>query len=122
MFWSWFIGLAVKDGDFGIGADALQLGAGPKGHGLTKARRDGAGFLDDFDDGGGFAHLDDSAGLAGVLDKVTGAEGVRIGHRNSWGMKVERKDAAARRPYLLMGQAATASGVLALVLRFTRAG
>ena len=109
--------LAVEDGDFGLRADALQLGAGLNGHRLAKARCDGAGFLDDSDNGGAIIDANDTATLSGVLNEVANAEGVSVGHN-----KVEVGQGADWPRPAGLTHAATASGVLALALRRTRAG
>src|ERR1035441_1542720 len=78
-----FIMSSVQDFDFGVWADALQLGLGLNGHGLAKAGRDGARFLNHRDNGGGLGDAENAARLAGVLHNVTGAECVNVGHKFS---------------------------------------
>ena len=76
-----FCGLTVKDGDFGLGADVLELGAWLNGDGFAETRADDARFLDNGDDGGGFSHAKDLAILSGIADNIAGAEGVGVGHK-----------------------------------------
>jgi hypothetical protein len=54
---------AVKDGNFGVWADALQFGRGLNRHRLAETRRDGARLLHHGDDGGTIADANDAARL-----------------------------------------------------------
>src|ERR1035437_692821 len=53
----------VKDGNFRLWRNALQLGARLDGDGLAESRRDGARLLNHRDNGGGLGHAENSAGL-----------------------------------------------------------
>src|ERR1051325_4208089 len=72
--------LAVKSWDFGIRADALQLRLGLDGHGLSKARRDGARLLNHRDNRATVVRADNAARLAGILNEVAGSEGGAVFH------------------------------------------
>ena len=77
-----FIVLAVKDFDFGIGADVCGAGFGLELNALAAQRGERARGLTDGDDGGGFADANDAAGLAFKLDYVTGLESENVcGHK-----------------------------------------
>src|SRR5665811_884569 len=75
-----FIVLAVKDGNFRLWRNALQLGARLEGDGLAESRRDGARLLNHRDNGGAIAHANNSAWLAGIGDNVASMEPERIFH------------------------------------------
>jgi hypothetical protein len=70
----------VKDGDFGVWADALQLGAGLQANGFAGQSGELAGRSDDGDDGGAIGDAEDAARLAGILNHVSGAKGVKVIH------------------------------------------
>src|ERR1035437_8209349 len=80
LFCVFIIFSTVKDGNFRLWRNALQLGRGLDGDGLDESRRDGAQLLNHRDNGGGLGHADNSARLAGIGDNVASMETERIIH------------------------------------------
>src|ERR1035437_10768063 len=80
LFCVFIIFSTVKDGNFRLWRNALQLGARLDGDGLAESRRDGARLLNHRDNGGGLGHADNSARLAGIGDNIASMETERIIH------------------------------------------
>src|ERR1041384_6286637 len=75
-----FIGLAVEDGDYGIGRDADQGGLGLEADAHAEKRGELARWSGDGDDGATIGHAEDFAVLAVEPDQVAGAETVECVH------------------------------------------
>ena len=75
---------AVKDGNFRLCGNALQLGARLDGDGLAESRRDGARLLRHRDNGGGRGHADNGTRLAGIGDNVASMLVARILGGRKW--------------------------------------
>src|ERR1041384_711779 len=77
---SGFIGLAVEDGDFGVGGDADQGGLGLDTDAHAEKRGELAGGFGNGDNGAAIGDAEDFAVLAAVADQVAGAETVECVH------------------------------------------
>jgi hypothetical protein len=77
---SGFIGLAVEDGDFGVGRDADQGGLGLDADAHAEKRGELARRSSDGDDGATIGNAEDFAVLAVEPDQVASAKTVKCVH------------------------------------------